>query len=88
MLSFGPWIGEVVVGIVLAIFGLAFRSWSARLSEGIKKLDQIETALLKKLEALSVEFHEHTIRTEARVTRVETKVDLLLNGKKRENNNH
>lgn len=80
-----PWVGEIVVGIVLAIFGLAFRSWSMRLSEGIKKLDQIERVLLQKLELLSKEFHEHTLRTEARVTRVETKVDILVqNGRKRE----
>ncbi len=90
MEGFTPWIGEIIVGVVLAIFGLAFRSWSMRLSDGIKKLDQIERVLLTKLEALSAEFHEHTIRTEARVTRVETKVDILVqNGRnKREDRNN
>lgn len=85
MESVVPWIGEVIVGLVLVVFAAAFRSWSQRLGEGLAKLDAIEAVLLRKLDVLSKEFHEHTLRTEARVTRVETKVDILVdNGRKRE----
>lgn len=79
-----PWIEELIIGGVLIVFAWAFRSWSTRLGEGLKKLDSIENVLLGKLDVLSKEFHEHTLRTEARVTRVETKVDILVeNGRRR-----
>ena len=81
MFDLAPWVGEIVVGLVLLAFAGAFRAWSSRLGEGLKKLDKIETALLSKLESISKEFHMHTVSTERRVTRVETKIDLLLNGK-------
>ena len=81
MFDLVPWVGELVIGVVLLAFAAAFRGWSNRLGEGLKKLDKIETALLQKLELLSKEFHMHTVSTERRVTRVETKIDLLLNEK-------
>jgi hypothetical protein len=63
--------GEILVGIVLLVFGMSFRGWSTAIKETSSKI-------LEKLEALSVEFHEHRVKTENRVTSVETKIDSLM----------
>ena len=64
------YIPEIVVGLVLAVFGWAFKSWSATIKDTSNRI-------LERLEKLASEFHHHRIETERRVTRVETKVDSL-----------
>lgn len=62
--------GEIIVGSVLSLLAWSFRSWSAALKE-------TTTKILNKLEYLTQEFHQHKVDVERRVTRVETKVDLI-----------
>lgn len=62
------YLGEILTGIVLGLFALAFRSWSSALSNSTERI-------LGKLESLVKEFHHHRVETERRVTRMETKVD-------------
>lgn len=62
-------LGEVIVGAILMVFGFAFQSWA-------KSLRSSTDRILHKLEGLVVEFHNHRVDIENRVTRVETKVDI------------
>lgn len=68
------WGSQIFVGVVLIVFGAAFRSWSATLKG-------VSDKILSKLEYLSHEFHEHRVDVEKRVTRVETQVEALLGNK-------
>lgn len=61
--------GEILVSSILMIFGFAFQSWA-------KNLRTSTDRILSKLEGLVVEFHNHRVDIENRVTRVETKVDI------------
>lgn len=61
----------LAVSAALAILGWAFRTWAQAVRESVK-------AMSEKLEAMSVWLHEHVTVTERRVTRVETKVDMLI----------
>lgn len=61
--------GEIFVGIILMIFGFGFQSWA-------KSLRISTDRILSKLEGLVIEFHNHRVDIENRVTRVETKVDV------------
>jgi UDP-glucose 6-dehydrogenase len=63
-------LGELMVGMVLAVFGFAFKSWSRAISESTTKI-------INELKNLSAEFHKHRIEVERRVTRIETKVDEI-----------
>ena len=69
MESIAAHFGEVLVGVILTIFGFAFQSWA-------KSLRVATDRILTKLEGLVIEFHNHRVDIENRVTRVETKVDL------------
>jgi len=51
------------------VFGFAFQSWA-------KSLRNSTDRILSKLEGLIIEFHNHRVDIENRVTRVETKVDI------------
>ena len=62
--------GELVVGIVLMVFGVAFRSWSNAVSHSTGKI-------INELKSLSREFQQHRIEVERRVTRIETKVNEM-----------
>lgn len=64
------YIGEIVVGLILIIFGFAFRGWATAIKDST-------STILQSLEKLAKEFHEHVIKTENRVTKVETKMDRL-----------
>ena len=61
----------LAISASLAILGWAFRTWAQAVRESVK-------AMSEKLEAMSVWLHEHVTVTERRVTRVETKVDMLI----------
>lgn len=63
-------IGELMVGMVLAVFGYAFKSWSRAITDSTAKI-------IAELKGLSTEFHKHRIDVERRVTRIETKVDEI-----------
>lgn len=62
--------GEMLVAGVLAMFGWGFKSWSS-------SIKQATDTILAQLESLQKEFHQHRIDVERRVTRVETKVDII-----------
>ena len=63
-------ISDIVIGLVL--FGLtwSFRNWASTLKETTKDI-------LDMLKGLSREFHDHTIKTEKRVSTMEEKVRNL-----------
>lgn len=69
------WIAEygsqLVIGLILIVFGAAFKSWSTTLKDVTEKI-------LGKLDYLTKEFHQHRVDVEKRVTRVETQVESLL----------
>lgn len=62
--------GELLVGGVLMMLAWAFKSWSTSIKEATN-------SILSKLDYLTKEFHQHRIDIERRVTRVETKVDII-----------
>lgn len=66
---FAAYFGELFVGLILMVFGFTFQN-SARAMRA--QNDRI----LSKLEGLVIEFHNHRVDIENRVTRVETKVDI------------
>ncbi len=61
---------ELLIVIPIAIAGWGFKSWSSALKSTTSQI-------LIKLDYLMQEFHQHKVDVERRVTRVETKVDLL-----------
>lgn len=61
---------NLIVGLVLAGFAWAFRSWS----ESIKGSTQV---ILNELKGLSLEFHKHRIDYEKRATKVEVELAAL-----------
>lgn len=63
-------LGEIIMGTVMSLVAWGFRSWSQALRETTNKI-------LNKLEYLTQEFHAHKVDVERRVTRVETKVDII-----------
>lgn len=67
---FSSYFGEILVAGVLALFGWAFKSWST-------SIKQATADILNLQKELQREFHQHRVDVERRVTRVETKVDLL-----------
>ena len=60
-------IPEIITGLVLGGFAWAFKAWSNSVSEASERI-------LEKLEKLSATFDEHRLKTENRVTKVETEV--------------
>jgi hypothetical protein len=66
---FAAYFGEMLVGAILMIFGFIFQSWAKGLRSNTDRI-------LSKLEGLVIEFHNHRVDIENRVTRVETKVDI------------
>lgn len=80
MESIAAHFGEFIVGIVLLVFGWAFQSWAKNLKASSEQwgqqLQRNSDRILSKLEGLAVEFHNHRVDIENRVTRVETKVDI------------
>lgn len=59
------YIGEMIIGAVLAVFGWSFRNWASTIKAST-------TEVLTELKALYKEFHTFHVQTENRVTRVET----------------
>lgn len=70
------YIGELVVGIALALLAWGFKAWATRLDMLAKKFEGMYDGIIHKLNELTQEFHTHRVEVEHRVTRVETKVDL------------
>lgn len=66
---FAAYFGEILVGGILMVIGFIFQSWA-------KGLRSSTDRILQKLEGLVIEFHNHRVDIENRVTRVETKVDI------------
>ena len=64
-------LGELLVGVVLMLLAWGFKAWSVSIKEAT-------ITILDKLDYLTKEFHQHRIDIERRVTRVETKVNVLL----------
>ncbi len=64
------WLGEIVVGAVLGLLALSFRRWA-------DTLERTTNSILAKLSDLQRDFNQHRVEVERRVTRVETKVDLV-----------
>jgi len=60
-------IPQALVGLVLAGFAWAFKSWASIVKES-------SNVILEKLETLYAEFHNHRLDTEKRITRNETKL--------------
>lgn len=56
-------LGELLVGIVLSVFGFAFKSWSRAITESTGKI-------ITELKNLSKEFHEHRVQVERRGARI------------------
>lgn len=77
---FAAHLGEVIVGVVLLVFGWAFQTWAKNLKTSSEQwgaqLQRSTDRILTKLEGLVKEFHDHRVDIENRVTRVETKVDI------------
>ncbi len=71
------YIGEIVVGLVLLGFAVAFRTWGNRLRDMSIDFKEISHKMFDRLDSLAKEFHVHTLKTEGRVTRVETKIESL-----------
>ena len=64
------YIGELAVTTVLALLAWSFRSWSSTLEKTTDKI-------LNKLADLQRDFNQHRVDVERRVTRVETKIDII-----------
>ena len=64
------YLSEIIISGVAGMVAWGFRSWSTALKETTNKI-------LSKLEYLTQEFHAHKVDVERRVTRVETKVDII-----------
>ena len=73
---FAAYFGEILVGTVLMVFGFAFQSWAKSLRSSTERAENTALRILAKLEGLVIEFHNHRVDIENRVTRVETKVDI------------
>ena len=71
LMDLANYVPEIIVGLVLAAFAWSFRAWSYTINENSEKI-------LTRLEKLSLEFHNHRIQTENRVTRVETELTGLI----------
>ncbi len=61
---------ELIVGFVLLIFGAAFRHWASTVKESSQRI-------LERLERLYGEFHDYRINIEKRMTKLETKADVM-----------
>jgi hypothetical protein len=68
--------GELMIGMVLAVFGAGFRNWSSAIKESTRQI-------IGELKLLAKEFQSHRIEIEKRVTRVETRIENMerKNGK-------
>ena len=62
--------GELVVGIVLAVFGWGFTSWSQTLSRSTKDI-------IARFSNFMMDYHNHKIESERRITKLETQVEEL-----------
>ncbi len=70
MTNFFSVIPEIVVGLILAGFAWAFRSWAETLRNSSEKI-------LEKLERLARDFHSHKIINENRLTSVESELKAI-----------
>lgn len=71
------WAGELLVAGVLALFAWGFKAWSSNLKDAKDTVIRSVEGILQGQRELSKEFQEHRVLTERRVTRIETKVDML-----------
>lgn len=67
---FSEYLGEVIVSVILAILAWSFKSWSST-------LERSTNTILDRLTDLQKDFNAHRVEVERRVTRVETKVDIV-----------
>lgn len=70
MLVESPWVGEVVIALVVGWVGWVMKTYLAR---NAAALEDVKDAV----QYLTNEFHSHRVSIERRVTRVETKVDII-----------
>ena len=59
---------EIGISIFLAVLGWSFGNWSTAIKDSSEKI-------MRRLDDLYKEFHEHKLHVEHRVTKVEAKVD-------------
>ena len=69
-MDYATFVPEIVTGVILMGFAWAFRSWATTVSSASEKI-------IARLDRLAMEFHDHRIDTENRVTKVETKHESL-----------
>ena len=76
-------LGELMVGMVLGMFGWGFRSWSQALMSWKKTVENSTTSVLDKLDHLINDFQDHKLESERRISKLETKVEQMerKNGK-------
>lgn len=77
-ITYGP---EIFVGVVLIVFGFAFRSWASTVRDS-------STHIIQKLETMAKEIHQHRLDTERRLVRMETEIKLLLAKEAKRNGNN
>lgn len=64
------YIGEMALAIIAGLVAWGFKSWSSQLKDSTNRI-------LDMLESLTADFHDHKMEVERRVTRIETKVDIV-----------
>ena len=72
------YLGELLIGLALIVFGWAFSNWAGTLKETSKEV-------LSQLRLLLKEFHEFKLSVEHRVRGVEKDVEHLKEGRAEEN---
>lgn len=69
--------GELIVGIVLGIFGLSFRSWAQMLGSWKTTVEKSTGRVFDSIESLATDYHNHKVESERRIARLEAKVEQL-----------
>lgn len=69
-MEFVNYIPDIIVGLILLGFAKSFSNWG-------KTVENSSAEIISKLNSLTKEVHDNMVRTENRVTRVETKVEGL-----------
>jgi len=69
--------GEMIVGLVLGMFGLSFRSWAQALIHWKATVEKSTDRVLNTIESLSNDYRSHKLESERRLTRMEAKVEEI-----------
>lgn len=62
--------GEAILGLVLLVFGWAFRNWAEAIKHSSRNI-------LDRIERLGKDFADHRLKNEARMTKVETEMSAI-----------